>query len=45
MAKTPLAALNYLKVNGKVAVGNAMPTRWTAGVEDARDLNDGAAFY
>jgi hypothetical protein len=45
MVHTPAAVLNYLKVKGKVDVGNAMPTKSGADVEDARDLRMEPRYY
>ena len=45
MADTPAAALNCLKANGKVDVGNAMPTKSGADVKDARDLTMEPRYY
>ncbi len=45
MESTPAAALKWLKANGKVDVGNAMPTKSATNVEDARDLTMEPRYY
>ena len=45
MADTPAAAPNCLKANGKVDVGNAMPTKSGTGVEDAGDPTMEPRYY